>query len=202
MTSHPTSLLRLAGASLHPSPLETSALIIIDAQGEYVTGRLPLRGMGAAVAETKRLLELARSRGTPVFHVVHHARSGAAVFDPEGPYVAIVPELAPMDRETIVTKSLPNAFAKTDLHDLVVATGRKELIVAGFMTHMCVSSTARAALDLGYRTTIVASATATRDLPKAVGNGVIPAEVVQESALAALADRFAVVVPDTAALVG
>ena len=186
---------------MHPSPLDTSALIIIDAQGEYVSGSLPLSGMAAAVAETKRLLELARGRGTPVFHVVHHARPGAAVFDPEGPYVAIVPELAPTDGEAIVTKSLPNAFAKTNLHDLVVATRRKELIVAGFMTHMCVSSTARAGLDLGYRTTIVASATATRDLPKAVGNGVIPAEVVQEGALAALADRFAVVVTDTAVLV-
>jgi nicotinamidase-related amidase len=28
------------------------------------------------------------------------------------------------------------------------------MVLAGFMTHMCVSSTARAALDLGFRTTI------------------------------------------------
>jgi hypothetical protein len=35
-----------------------------------------------------------------------------------------------------------------------------------------------------------------------VGPGVTPADVVQEAALAALADRFAIVVPDTAALVG
>ena len=33
------------------------------------------------------------------------------------------------------------------------------------MTHMCVNSTARDAFNLGYRPTVVASATATRELP-------------------------------------
>jgi nicotinamidase-related amidase len=65
---------------------------------------------------------------------------------------------------------------------------------------MCVSTTTRAALDLGYRSTVVASATATRDLPHPTGNGVVPARNIHEAALAALADRFAVIVPDTAML--
>src|SRR5690349_14190012 len=81
-------------------------------------------------------------------------------------------------------KRLPNAFAGTGLEAAVRATGRRELILAGFMTHMCVSSTARAALDLGYRTTIVAGATATRDLPDPTGLGVVPAADVQCAALA------------------
>jgi nicotinamidase-related amidase len=58
---------------------------------------------------------------------------------------------------------------------------------------MCVSATVRAALDLGYRTTVVADATATRDLPDLAG-GVIDAAVVKRVALAELADRFAKVV--------
>ena len=105
----------------------------------------------------------------------------------------------PKDGEAIVIKSLPNGFAGTDLHRLIGETGRKELIIAGFATHMCVSTTARAALDLGYRSTIVANATATRDLPGPAG-GVTPAHLVHEATLAALADRFAVVVPNAAAL--
>ena len=69
---------------------------------------------------------------------------------------------------------------------------------------MCLSATARAALDLGYRSTVVASAAATRDLPGFAG-GVVAAEILHDAELAALADRFAVVartvdaVPDRAA---
>jgi len=67
-------------------------------------------------------------------------------------------------------------------------------VIAGFMTHMCVNSTARGAFNLGYRPTVVAGATATRPLPTATG-GVVAASVLQEASLAALSDLFAVVVP-------
>jgi nicotinamidase-related amidase len=60
------------------------------------------------------------------------------------------------------------------------------------MTHMCVSSTARAALDLGYPVTVAADASATRDLP-APGGGVVSAGDLHRAELAALADRFACV---------
>ena len=73
--------------------------------------------------------------------------------------------------ETVLVKSLPNAFAGTPLADLVRATGRREIVIAGFATHMCVSATARSALDHGFRTTVVAAATATRDLPHVCGAG-------------------------------
>jgi len=61
---------------------------------------------------------------------------------------------------------------------------------------MCISSTARAALDLGFRTTIDATACATRDLPDGLG-GTIPARTVNEVALVELSDRFAIVVRDS-----
>jgi hypothetical protein len=57
------------------------------------------------------------------------------------------------------------------------------------MTHMCVSTTVRAALDLGYRCTVIATACATRDLPDGRG-GVVPAGIVHRANLVALADRF------------
>ena len=200
MPDFPKTLLQYAGASLTPSSLDKSAVVLIDCQMEYLSGTLKLVGVEEALAQARAVLALARQEGTPVFHVVHHGCPGGALFDPDGTFVAIVPDVAPIDGEPIVRKSLPNAFAGTGLNDLIIATGRKELILAGFMTHMCVSATARAALDLGYRSTIVAAATATRDLPDS-HDGIIPADVLQRSSLAALADRFAVVVPDAAALV-
>jgi nicotinamidase-related amidase len=63
---------------------------------------------------------------------------------------------------------------------------------------MCVSSTVRAALDLGYRSIVPASATATRDLPDPVTGAVVSAGALQSASLAALSDRFATVVDDSA----
>lgn len=194
--TQPKSLLAIAGAPLHPSPLDKAALVLIDMQREYIDGALPLAGVEAALSEGARLLALAREAAVPVFHIVHHGKPGG-LFDPEGPMGAIIPALAPVEGESVIAKRLPNSFAGTDLHERARATGRSELIVAGFMTHMCVSSTVRAALDLGWRTTVVAAATATRDLPDPLAGppgGVMPATAVHGATLAALADRFAVVV--------
>jgi nicotinamidase-related amidase len=189
-----TSLLALSGASLNPSPLERSTLMIIDAQMEYVTGKLPLAGIAPALAEIAVLLDLARKHGVPVIHVAHHAAPGRPLFDPAGAYAAIAPEALPAEGEPVVIKSLPNSFAGTDLAARLKETGRPELVLAGFMTHNCLYATAMAALDHGYRSTIVAAATATRDL------GEVPAEIVQRAALAGLADRAAILVRDHSAL--
>lgn len=197
MTREVPTLLEMAAAPLAPSPPDRSALVVIDAQLEYVTGRLPLAGVGPALAEIARLLDLARRHKMPVFHILHHGRG---LFDPTGPYAEPAPEARPREGETRVIKSLPNAFAGTELDRLLKASGRKELILSGFMTHMCVSATARAALDLGYRTSILAGATATRDLPDPVSGERIEAAHVQRASLAALADRFAIVVPTAASL--
>ncbi len=66
------------------------------------------------------------------------------------------------------------------------------------MTHMCVSTFVRAAVEQhGYSCTVVASATATRDLPLTGTDGearTVEAQQVQDSNLAALRDFFACVV--------
>lgn len=189
----PQTLLQMAGVRVEPAHLSDSVLIIIDAQREYVDGKLPLDGIDASLKEAGIVLARARKAATQVIHVIHHGKPGAALFDPNGPYVQIAAAVAPRPDEIVVTKTLPNAFAGTDLEAQIKRTGRKNLIVIGYMTHICLSSTVRAALDLGYRTTVVAGASATRDLPDGDG-GAIPARVVQRASLAALADRFAAVV--------
>lgn len=189
----PQTLLKMVGVKLEATRLSDSVLIIIDAQREYVDGKLRLDGIEASLKEASLLLERARKSGTPVIHVMHKGKAGGALFNPDGPYIEIAKPVTPEPSEPIVTKTLPNAFAGTNLEELLSRTGRKNLIVIGYMTHMCVSSTVRAALDRGYRTTVVAKATATRDLPATEG-GIISAQALQHAALAALADRFAAVV--------
>jgi len=197
-TRAPITLLDAAGASRKPSAWSDAVLVLVDHQREYVDGRLPLTGMPEAVAGCAELLALAREHGSPVIHVVHHGKAGGA-FDPAGPYAAIIEGLTPADGEFSVVKHLPNSFAGTDLADQLAATGRKELIVAGFQTHMCISATVRSALDHGYRVTLVAAACATRDLPDPLGGDPLSAAELQRVTLAALNDRFATVVADASA---
>ena len=86
----------------------------------------------------------------------------------------------------------------TELAVRIRTTRRGELVIAGFATHMCVSATARSVLEHGFRSTAVAAAT--RALPHPFGAGVTPAGIIQSGTLAALSDRFAVVIKDTLAL--
>ncbi len=198
MADAPKTLLQMAGAPLDPAKLSEATLLIIDAQNEYRSGALPLAGVDAAVGEIAALLARARAAGAPIVHVQHRGKPGGA-FDLAAERGRIMREAAPDCAEPVVTKTLPNAFADTDLAEKLAVAGRKQLIVAGFMTHMCVSSTARAALDHGYRVTVPAAACATRDLPASDG-GVLQAADIHRCALAELADRFAIVAQDAAAV--
>lgn len=188
----PFTLRAAAGLPAEPPPLAESALLIVDAQQEYgAEGGLTLPGLSAALGQLEILLREARSLGRPVVHVVHHGAAGG-LFDPRAGG-RVLAEVEPIDGEPIVVKGLPNAFANTDLIDILDRLSRPPVVIAGFMTHMCVSSTARVALDFGLVTAVVSDATATRSLPSPFDGTSIPAEVVHRSALAALADRFSIV---------
>lgn len=188
----PPTVLQIAGVTPQTAKLSDSTLLIIDAQREYLDGKLRLSGIDESLAVAAKLLARARAAGTPVVHVVH--RGGGALFDPQGVYFEIAAPLAPRPGERMVQKTLTSAFAATDLQEVLAQSGRKKLIVIGYMTHNCVSSTVRAAQDLGYPATVVAAATATRALPDGQG-GTLAAATVQSASLAALADRVARIVP-------
>ncbi len=196
--SGPKTLLDMAGAPNRPQRLADSAVVMIDAQLEYVTGRLPLTGVGPALEVGVELLTAARAAGRPVLHVQHRGQ-GDGLFGPDSAFFAIVPEVAPENHETVVEKGVPNAFADGALDAKLKELGVSKIIIAGFMTHLCVSTTARAALDLGYGCSVLAPACATRDLPDGRG-GVVAAADIHRIELVALSDRFATIATELSQL--
>ena len=188
----PKTLRDMAGLGSEPPALRDSALVLIDCQNTYREGAMALVGVEAALLETRRLLQRARDAGVPVFHVRHDGGAGSP-YDLTARIGQISDEVAPREGEPVVTKTFPNSFVQTDLERHVRSAGVANVILAGFMTHMCVSSTARGAFSLGFHPTVVAAATATRDLPGEDG-GTVPAAVLQDASLAGLRDLFAVVV--------
>lgn len=181
-----------------PPPLRDSALVLVDCQNTYTYGVMELDGVQAALEEAATLLDRARTAGIPVIHIQHNGGPGSP-YDITAEVGAIVDSVAPRDGEPVVVKQFPNSFVQTDLDERLKAVGTTNLVLAGFMTHMCINSTARGGFSLGYAPTVVASATATRPLP-GVGGETVPADALQSASLAALSDLFAVVVPDSAAV--
>jgi nicotinamidase-related amidase len=191
-----SSLLDMLGAPAKPATLANSAVVIVDAQREYLDGSIPLKGIDNALAELKTLLARARALSIPIFHVVHHTEPGAPIFDPTGPMSEIIDAVKPEGDEPVIKKNLPSAFVNTDLQNYLTKTGRKEVVIGGFMTHMCINATTRSAVDLGFTPTVIASACATRDLPATDGS-IISAETVHRTNLASLADLLACVCNST-----
>jgi nicotinamidase-related amidase len=176
-----------------PASLAKSALVLIDCQNTYREGVMQLEGVEAALKECAKLLARAREAGAPVIHIQHDGGVGTP-YDTKAPIGTISDIVAPAAGEKVITKAYPSSFEQTDLDAELKRLGITDLVLAGFMTHVCVNSTARAAFNHGYRATVVGNATATRALPNPAG-GALSAEAVHNGALAALADIFAIVVP-------
>lgn len=198
--AEPNTMRALSGLPLTPAGLDESVLVMIDCQNTYTRGVMELEGVQDALDEAATLLDRARSAGIPVIHI-QHDDGPSSLYDIHGESGAIVDRVAPREDEPIVVKNYPNAFVQTELEDRLASLGVQNLVLAGFMTHMCVNSTARGAFNLGYAPTVVAAATATRALP-GVDNSPVPAAALQSASLAALADLFAVVVPRAADIPG
>jgi nicotinamidase-related amidase len=193
----PTTLRDLSGMPAAPASLSDSTLILIDCQNTYTRGVMELDGVAAALDEAAKLLERARSAGIPIIHIQHDSGEGSP-YDIRAEIGQIADQVAPQGDEPVVVKAFPNSFVQTELDDRLKAIGASNLVLAGFMTHMCVNSTARGAFNLGYAPTVVASATATRALP--APTGVVSSDALQTASLAAIADLFGIVVSDVAAI--
>jgi nicotinamidase-related amidase len=193
MTDARPTLRSLLGLPDTPASLAKSALVLIDCQNTYREGIMQLEGVEPALKQCARLLQRARDTGALVFHIQHDAGPGTP-YDVRAPIGAIADIVAPAAGETVIVETYPSSFEQTGLDAELKKRGVTDLVIAGFMTHVCVNSTARAAFNHGYRATVVGNATATRALANPVG-GTVSAEAMHNGALTALSDIFAIVVP-------
>ncbi|WP_301116745.1 N-carbamoylsarcosine amidohydrolase [Pusillimonas sp. (ex Stolz et al. 2005)] len=121
-----------------------------------------------AIANTVPLLAEARKRGWPVAHTrIVFADDGADAnvftlkvpsmlgLKEDDPNSAIVPELAPVDGELVVRKTVPSAFFGTSLAAWLTHRGVQTLLVAGAVTSGCVRASVVDAMQYGFRPLVV-----------------------------------------------
>ena len=168
-------------------------LVVVDLQNEYLpTGKLPLSGIEAAVANASRVIRHARDTGIPVFHIRHESDSEDAPFFIKGSSgVEIQQAVAPDGQEPVVVKKHINAFRETDLKQQLDAFNVQDIVVIGAMSHMCIDAVVRAAADMGYPVTVLHDACATLDLTFRGVN--VPASQTHAAMMAAFEFGYATV---------
>ncbi|RPE77275.1 cysteine hydrolase family protein [Vulcaniibacterium tengchongense] len=186
---HPT-IRAMAGAHAADrlDPART-ALLVIDFQNEYFTGKMPIPDGLAAMANARRLIAFADRARIPVYHVQHVAPAGAPLFAVDGDTAAFHPDMQPRPGDTVVRKATVSVFAGTDLAARLKRAGTETVIVAGLMTHACVAGAARDAVPNGFAVIVASDASATRDITRANGETVDHGSL-HRAALAEIEDTF------------
>lgn len=176
-----------------------TALIPIDVQQAFDYPPWPPRNNPGMEANGHRLLAAWRASGRALIHVKHDSVAPGSSLAPSHPGNAFRPGFEPLQGEPLIGKSVNAAFIGTDLDLRLRRLGITSVVLFGISTDMCVSTTARVAANLGYRTLVVGDACYCFDQPDADGS-TIPAEQIQRAHLATLRAEFAEVV-DTDALI-
>jgi len=129
------------------------------------------------ISHAVKLAEKAREKGCLVIHcpfvydrhwaqehgvcgiIADAAKEGA--FRPGQWGTELIDELAPVEGDEVLSgKHALSGFTNTGLHEILKSKDIKNVAVAGFLSNVCVESTARSAYDLGYRVQVIRDAVA------------------------------------------
>lgn len=139
---------------------DTPVLLIIDVQQGLDDPRLGQRNNPQAEDNMARLLQHWRQESWPTVHIRHDSVEAESPLRPELPGNAYKDAIRPLPGETQFRKSTNSAFTGTGLEAFLRGRGFTRLIAVGLTTDHCVSTTVRAASDLGFDVTLVADACA------------------------------------------
>lgn len=171
-----------------------AVLLVVDVQkGMDVYAKQYNRNNPALETNIARLQHAWRKTGRPIIHVQHLSTEPQSPLRPGQPGVEIKDEVRPIAGEPVVQKSVSSAFIGTTLEKDLRRRGHTTLVVVGMQTNMCVSTTARMAGNLGFKTYVVSDATATFDNTGPDGTR-YGSELIHNIALADLNGEFSTVV--------
>src|SRR3990167_1188472 len=142
------------------------ALLLIDIQNDYFPdGAFPLWNTDNVKQATLKAIEKANDSGVFIIHVQHIANSAAGpspFFNANTPGVQIQEEIfAAAPSRPIVVKEYADSFHNTNLEEILSKNGITDLLVAGMMTHNCVTHTAISKAAEKYNVSVLTDLTTT-----------------------------------------
>lgn len=145
------------------------ALIVVDAQNEFsADGLRAVPNYADALTRIRIRAQQAREKKQPIALVRHHNKPNESrAFVPGRWGSELSPGLGPesgFGPEQLFEKDVYGAFTGTGLEEWLRSVGAGRLLLVGFYTHMCLSTSAREALIRGFEVEVDPDATGARDL--------------------------------------
>lgn len=175
------------------------ALIVIDAQNEFSKdGKRPVPNHINAVEVIRQRVEEARTEGRPIAWVRHFNKpTESPAFVPGTWGSEFVDGFGPKpdaENEKEFHKNVYGAFTGTHIGPWLESMNANEILLTGFYTHGCVSTTAREAIMAELVVSIDPNATDTCDMEHEL-LGKLTADEVRRSTLLQLANMGAFITP-------
>lgn len=134
----------LAGLPDSTASTSDSVLLIIDAQNEYAKGALAVSNIETSRPAIAGLLDKYRKGRGNIVHITHSVPAGTPVFTPDTELAEEFDELKPdgscdTQKEVSISKKFPGSFAETELGSIIKQSGKKKVVLSGFMSHGMIS---------------------------------------------------------------
>jgi nicotinamidase-related amidase len=180
---------------MHPSLLrrDQAVIVLVDVQ-ERLHAEMPRRDDVAG--RLVKLCEAAKVLNVPVIVTEHAVKAFGPTIEPVR---AALQAVAPLH------KMVFSCFGSGEFRDKLESLGRKQVVIAGYETHVCVCQTALDARAAGYQVHLVRDASASRSeadyavgVEKMAGAGILPASaetVIFELLEKAGTDEFRALLP-------
>jgi len=125
---------------------DQSCLVVIDVQ-QYFLAKLPLDQRAPLVARIGWLMRVARALEIPIIATAEDIAS-------DGP---LVPELASLlpDGQAVFNKMVFGLYDQADIRAAVAASGRKEFVLVGLETDVCIAHSALGLAGAGHRVAVL-----------------------------------------------
>lgn len=147
------------------------ALLVIDVQNEYFTGRLPVTYPKDSLGNILKAMDHAAIAGIPVMVIQHTAPSKESpTFRRGSNGWKLHPEVERRKRDILIEKNLPGSFTGTELERWLRERGVEKIAIGGYMTQMCCDTTARQAFHMGLQVDFLSDATGTLSVQNSAGS--------------------------------
>ena len=163
------------------------ALLVIDVQNEYFTGKLKVTYPSNSLDNILKVMDYAKANNMVIILVQHTAVSGET-FVKDSKEWEIHSEILKKHYDYHIEKTKPSSFYKTNLEEILKKENIEGVVISGYMTQMCCDTTAREAFHKDYVVEFLSDATGTIDVSNKIGN--ISSKDLHNATLIAQSLRF------------
>jgi nicotinamidase-related amidase len=165
------------------------ALLVIDVQNEYFTGKLPVTYPRGSFDNILKAMDTASQNDIAVILIRHGSpQKDASVFVKGSHGWEIHEKVLEKEHLRIIDKQMPGSFTGTELEATLRGLDIDTITICGYMTQMCCDTTARQAAHMGFSVEFLSDATGTLDIANYAGS--ITAAELHKAILITQAMRF------------